>query len=205
MKFFFVMLALLVSLPVRSESGNYQVNLGVGMINASYTENPSGITSTGTSSTTAAKAAASGSASIMPFEVGIEKAVTQKRSYTAKLTLPGIAPSKDSYLHVGVGANFYFKSLSSVESFSSDQQVLTIETPWRFYWGLDTGATYLVYTTKVEKKSDLIFELGAHVGILRKINSRWAGRAEIGLARGLGVQTSAMTMKIIFGAALSLF
>lgn len=202
MKFFFIFIALLMSLPVKSESGNYQVNLGVGMINASYSENPSGITS---SSATASKAAASGSASIMPFEVGIEKAVTQKRSYTAKLTLPGIAPSKDSYLHIGVGANFYFKSLSSVENFSSDQQVLTIETPWRFYWGIDTGATYLVYTTKVEKKSDLIFELGAHVGILRKINSRWAGRAEIGLARGLGVQTSAMTMKIIFGAALSLF
>lgn len=200
MRIFVSILSLfLISFNAKADFNSYQLHMGMGMINASYAQNPSSFDSTGSNTP------ASGSSSIMPFELALEKAWGPKRSLIANAIFPSLSPGTDSYFHLGTGINFFIKSLSSTGVFNNDQYSIKFNSTWRYYWGLESGLSYFVFTTKTEKKSDLLFEIGAHLGVGRSFKNDWAARFELGMARGLGVQTSTMITKIMFGISRPVF
>jgi hypothetical protein len=170
------------------------ISFSLGSLGTTYTESQSTIKSSTASSTPAA-----GAASTVPLDMCYEFIASESKSYFFEIIGPLLPSSEDRYFYGGGGMNFYFKSVSSPSYYSDQNFNLTILPTWRYYWGLDGGAAYLIYSTKTAKKSDILGEIGAHVGTHYAINKTWSLRGQLGFARGVGVLTSATTIKILIG------
>lgn len=179
-----------------------QVNFGGGMVNAGFTETPSGLQST--SSTATPETAASGSVATMSAFVDWEKFLSAETSVLSRAIVPLLPGAAGSYIGFGAGLNRYFKSLSSVGSFVTKDAKLTIVPKWRFYYGGMVTGAYLIYNTETAKKSDTQVELGGQAGAIYNKDQRWGYKSEFGFARAVGFNTTAMTMKIFFGAVYNL-
>jgi hypothetical protein len=197
MKLFLIMAALLFFSHEASATGfdTQQLTISIGMVNAGYTENKSTLESTSTTTTTAS----SGSASVLPVDALWEFYQTTKHSYFVRATAPLLTSGKDSFFSLGGGVNWYFKSLSSKGDFKDENDTITIIPKIRYYWGVEVGAGYLVYSTKTAKKSDLLADLGLHGGLIYSINPTWGIRAETGYARAIGVATTTSVIKAFIG------
>ena len=172
-----------------------QYTIGLGMANLAYKENPSTLQST--SGTTTSPYA--GTASVLPLIIQYEMAQNESRSYYIQAFAPLLTAGKDNFIYGGVGANFYFKSFSSEAEYNDASMSLKIIPKWRYYWGIDGGVGYLIYTTTTAKKSDMLVEIGAHAGVIYSVNEKYTLKIEPGFARAISVQTSSTDMKLFLG------
>lgn len=172
-----------------------QLTFSVGMVNASYSENSSTLSNSGGTPLTLA----SGAASVLPVDVTWEFYQNKRYSYYTRVTAPLLTSGKDSYFSLGIGINVYFKSLSSRGVFYDQNTLIIIKPKIRYYWGVGVGSGYLVYTTEKAKKSDLLMDLGAQIGLIYYIDDKWGLRAETGYARAIGVATSSSIIRAFLG------
>ncbi len=177
---------------------NQQMSFMLGSVTTSYAESSSNLQ---TDDADNIIPPSSGSASALPLDVVWEYYSSPKRSYFLRATVPLLSTSSDRYFFGGGGLNFYFKSISSKASYRDATVDLKFIPQWRYYWGLDAGMGFLVYNTGSQKKSDLIAELGGHLGILYSINSSWGAKVEAGYSMGNGVNTSTNNIKVLLGAS----
>jgi hypothetical protein len=173
-----------------------QVNFGIGMINSSFTENPSGLKP---SAGTKPEVVASGAVSTISGFIDYEKFLNSKISIVGKTTFPLIPASTGSYMHVGGAMNYYFSPIASSATFSSKDLKISFNPSWRYYAGGGLGGAYLIYNTLSAQKTDTQIELFGQAGAIYNQSERWGYRAEFIMARGVGFNTSSMTMKILFG------
>ncbi|NOT78225.1 MAG: hypothetical protein HOP07_04400 [Bacteriovoracaceae bacterium] len=172
-----------------------QLTFSVGMVNASYTENASNLEGAASSS----MSSASGAASVLPVDILWEFYQNSKNSFFARVTAPLLTAGKDSYFSISGGINKYFNSLSSPGDFRDQADSIRIVPKIRYYYGFQAGAGYLVYSTKTAKKSDILADLSAHVGLIYSINSQWGIRGETGYARAIGVATTTSVIRAFVG------
>ena len=179
-----------------------QLSFTTGTTSTSFSETQSSLKpSDGSTATT--EAPYSGSSSILPFDLALEYYVTPKRSYFVDGGGPLVASGTDRLFYVNAGMNFYLGQLGTPMKAVSDKLVLSVIPKVRYYLGIHAGTSYLIYSTKSQTKSDLIFGIGAHGGGIYSLNTRWGLKGEAGMTKGTGALVSSMTMKILLGVTYS--
>lgn len=196
--FYLALILSLVTNELVAGFDNQQLSFSVGSISTSYAESKSTLTTSTTSADTVIEPA-SGSASALPLAASWEYYVSPKRAYVVNASVPLVATSGDRYFFIGGGMNFYFYSISSKADYKDEVVDLKIVPIWRYYWGIDAGIGYLIYSTELQKKSDLVAELGGHLGIIYNINRNYGVKVEAGYSKGNGVVTSTSNIKLLIG------
>ncbi len=179
-----------------------QLTFSTGTITTNYTESASGLesSSTTTTTTTETEELAAGAVAALPLSFTYEMYLDTKRSFFAQGIVPLVSSTPDSYFFIGGGFNFYFMSIGTKAVFKDRDVELRLIPNWRYYWGFNGGIGYLIYTTEVKKKSDLLAELGLHTGALYSLGEIWGLKVEGGISRGQGVSTAATSIRILLGA-----
>ena len=180
-----------------------QLSFAIGSISANFTENPDQLKSTdGTTSTTTTPYA--GTASSMPIAMTFEYFPNLSRAYFGKIAGPLLASTPDRYFSATGGVNFYFGKVASTAVVSDMNFEMKLIPKLRYYAVPAIGVGYLVYNTKSATKNDLLFEIGGQGGVIYTLNPKWALRAELGAARGIGVLVSSTVIKILLGTSFNL-
>lgn len=180
-----------------------QLSFAIGSISANFSENPDKLVATG-STTAATTVAYAGTASAMPISMSYEYFPNLSRAYFGKIVGPLMASTPDRYFSATGGINFYFGKIASTAVVSDLNFQMKLIPKLRYYAGPSIGVGYLVYTTKSAIKNDLLFELGGQGGVIYTLNPKWALRAELGAARGIGALVSATAIKILLGTSYNL-
>lgn len=180
-----------------------QINFGVGMINSSVTETPSGLTPS--SSSSREEEVGSGSVPVIGAFLEYEKFFNSKLSLVGRSAFPLMPGAEGSYVSLGTGLNYYFQSLSSTGSFATKESTIFIVPTWRFHVGGGLSGAYVIYNTESAKKSDTLIEIAANTGATYTQSKTWAYRSEFTMGRGIGFNSTAMTMKIMFGMVYTLY
>ena len=201
MKIFFLIF-IVFSQKAQADFDLSQMNFGVGMINSSFTETPSGLAPAEDGK---AEEIATGSVPVIGAFLEYEKFFNSKLSILAKSAFPLLPGASGSYVFLGSGFNYYFKSLSSAGSFSSKDSRIFIIPKWRFHVGGGLGGAYLIYNTVTAQKSDTLIEIYGNSGVTYTKDKKWGYRAEFTFARGIGFNSTAMTMKIMFGTVYTFY
>jgi hypothetical protein len=175
----------------------------MGMINTSLSEMKSGLAPRTVGDSTQAEELFSGSVPVIGAFLEYEKFLNSKLSWLAKSSFPLLPGASGSYVSMGGGLNYYFKSLSSSGSFTVNNSRILIIPKWRFHAGGGLEGAYLVYNTETAKKSDTLISLYGNTGVTYTKNVNWGYRGEISYARAIGFNTSANVLKLMLGAIYS--
>lgn len=171
-----------------------ELSYNIGMVNASFQESESTLTGENVTE------AASGSVSSISGMVNYKFAPGIERSYYLQGTFPLLPGATGSYFGAHFGSEFYFGTSSgSKVSYNNSGTTVKLKPKSLYFWGLEAGLGYLVYLTETQKKTDLLLDLGANVGMLYTWSEKWRLRGTIGMTRGTGVATTTMEMKAFFG------
>lgn len=162
------------------------------MTNISFTESESSLSGPNSSE------AASGSVSGISGQLHYRFLTSGKKAFYGQFTFPLTASATGSYLSTGAGMEYYWGQSSSRAVLLDATTSFTVSPIWRYfaYGGLNLG--YLAYLTETAKKNDTLLELEAGGGLSKKFNS-WTLRASAGMAKGVGITTSTMGMKVMLG------
>lgn len=180
-----------------------QLSFMTGTISTSFSESESTLEpSDGTDQAT--ETPYSGSSSSLPIEFGGEIFSTPKRSYFLRGGGPLVASGTDRLFYVNTGINFYLSPLGSPLKVSTDKFNIRVIPKFRYYIGIQAGTSYLIYSTKSQTKSDILFELGGQGGGIYSISTQWGLKAEASIMKGTGALVSSMTMKVLLGATYSI-
>jgi len=190
------------SVVVKANFDGYQLNMMLGMTSVTFAENASALKQENTNNAPAEPK--SGNASVIPLAFEVEKFTDASWSWVAKGVIPLMSSATGNYLFAGIGKNWYFKSISSQASFSSENGIIKIVPKWRFHLTGGLGVAYLVYLTETAKKTDILAEIFFGGGVTKTINKKWSIRGEATLSRGIGVATTTTTMKAFVGGIMSL-
>ena len=204
MKFLLILLLSLTQFSWADSKIPGQLTIALGSISANYSENPGNLTSTDGTSKTTASTPYSGTASSMPLALTYEYFPNLKRAYFGKVAGPLLASSPDRYFSATAGINFYFGKVATLAVVSDINFEMKLIPKLRYYAGPALGVGYLVYNTKSAIKNDLLFELGGQGGVIYTTNPKWAFRAELGAARGIGALVSSTIIKILLGVSYNL-
>jgi len=168
------------------------------MVNSTFTENPSAIESTSTLNTDTEELGA-GTVSQITLDATYRFWHEVSRSFYTRATVPLLPSGGGGYFFGALGSNFFIKSSSSKYSYKVGNIEVVSIPEMRYYWGIQLGIAYLIYTTETAEKSDIFFELELHGGLIYNINDTYGITAELGMGRGTGVATSTMNMKALVG------
>jgi len=162
-----------------------QISAGAGMTMTSYSE--------GTGETQA-----SGSSSTIGLNVGYEYFPGTGYSFVVGGSIPILGVSETSILMIGGAMNFYFMGLGTSGSFFGEDGAISFNPGMRLFAGPTINVGYLVYQTETAKKSDVLFDVGAHAGVVYNLSQSYGVKAYAAFGRGVGVVTSSINMR--FGA-----
>ena len=177
-----------------SEIIEKELSYNVGLVNASYAESQS--TLTGKNITEAA----SGSVSSISGQIAYKFKPGLERSYYFSGTFPLLPNPTGSYFGGHFGSEFYFGSSSgSKVSYNNSGTSIKLKPKNLYFWGIEGGIGYLIYVTETAKKTDILLDIGANLGMLFTLSDKWRLRSVIGFTRGTGVATTTMEMKAFFG------
>lgn len=202
MKYLLILIMITVQLKPAIAAGlRPMMNGSFGIVNISVNENESTLEVTDTDIVADGESGAeSVNALATSFEVQYESQLSEKRNYVLKAMLPvSISGEGVGIFLLGGGVNFYLNPMGSNYSLNVRGTTLSIIPRYRYYWGMSTSFGYLIYNTVSAKKSDVFFDLGAHLGGAYNFGKDWALRGEAGIARGIGVTTTSMSMKVLLG------
>jgi hypothetical protein len=185
---------------VYAQTNEFQKEFGIsiGMANISYTETQSGLAGENI------KQPASGSTSNMSLLAFYKFLPGLKRSAYLYSTLPGMSSGQSTYFSVGAGMEFYFNEIGSRMSMSNSGTTIRVTPRLRYFWGFEGGVGYISYLTLTEKRTDFLMDLGLMGGGTYPINDKWALRMQLTIARGTGINTTAMEMKAFLGGTFYL-
>lgn len=173
-----------------------ELSYNIGMVNASYAESESTLTGKNVTE------AASGAVSSISGQISYKFAPGLERSYYFSGTFPLMANPTGSYFGAHFGSEFYFGTSSgSKVSYNNSGTSIKLKPKNLYFWGLEGGLGYLIYNTETAKKTDLLLDIGANLGILYTLSEKWRLRGILGFTRGTGVTTTTMEMKAFFGVS----
>jgi hypothetical protein len=164
----------------------------VGMANISFTEAQS--TLSGPNQTVAS----SGSVAAISGMLHYRFLTSGKRAFYSQFTFPMMG-GEGSYLSGGAGMEYYWGENSARNTLHDSTTTLAISPVMRFFALGQLNLAYLAYNTLSAKKSDTLLELELGGGLSRQF-SKFTLRAQAGIARGVGVTTTTMGMKLFVGA-----
>jgi hypothetical protein len=193
---FFFMLSFLYMNSILAEFSN-EVSFATGMISSSFSENPSSFESTSTLNE--ADQPAAGGVSQIALDATYSFWHQKQRSFYTRAIVPILPSGGGGYFFGAIGANYFIKSTSSMYTYKINNVEVYSVPELRYYWGIQLGVGYLIYTTETAEKSDIFFELELHGGLRYSFNRKYGLIAEVGIGRGTGVATTTMNMKITFG------
>jgi hypothetical protein len=163
---------------------------GVGMVNASFTENETGLTGDNI------QEVSSGSVSSINGFINYKFKPNLQRSYYVNGTFPLLPGATGSYFGGTLGAEFYFGNrIGSKLSLYDQGSTLQMKPKSYFFWGGEVGLGYLIYLTETAKKTDILMTLGPMAGGVYKISEKWMIRYQAAYERGVGVSTTTSLMK----------
>ena len=194
-KILFIISILVFSYTAQSDSGEFQKEFGisVGMANISFTEAQSGLAGENI------KQPASGSTSNISLQAFYKFLPGLKRSAYLYSTVPAMSSGQSSYFSAGAGLEFYFNEIGSRMQMSNNGTTIKVTPRLRYFWGFEAGVGYFTYLTLTEKKTDFLMDLGVMGGGTYPINDKWSLRMQLTIARGTGINTTAMEMKAFLG------
>ena len=62
----------------------------------------------------------------------------------------------------------------------------------------------MVYNLESAKKSDVVFDIDLHGGVVYMFGKKWGLRGELGVSKGTGIATSSYVIKALFGVNMFL-
>lgn len=188
------MLSLLISFHVHADEELLdEITYSIGAVNASYSEGQGNLTGENVAEP------ASGSVMSISGNVNWKFAPGLEKSYYLSGTFPLLPNPTGSYFGAHVGMESYFGKVGSRMRMNNSGTTLKLKPGNNFFWGLEGGVGYLVYSTESAKKTDLLLDVGALIGMNYNYNEKWQFRGQAGIARGTGVVTTTMEMKIFVG------
>ena len=164
----------------------------IGMANISFTENQT--TLQGPNQTVPF----SGSVSSISGSLHYRFLTVDRKAFYSQFTFPLMGGSTGTYLAGGAGMEYYWGSMSSKASLSDSTTSLVLSPTMRYFVLSQLNIGYLSYTTLTAKKNDTLMEIELGGG-LSKAFTKWTLRAQASMARGIGVTTTTMGMKLFFG------
>lgn len=172
-----------------------------GMNNVTYTELQSSLQDS--DGVTQAKTQLNGSASIMSLEV----AYTHPIKTNQALFLRGITPligNENRMFSGGGGYQYFFGDalISDVEIESVDGSFVHFAPGFRYFASAHLDVSYLFYTGKSAKKTDLIFQIGPGAGVLYRWKERIDIKAQAEYAMGYGSVVTTTSIKILAGLTM---
>jgi hypothetical protein len=192
--FSFIVILGLISTSFAGEVIDKEISYNIGLVNASYAEAQSTLTGKNVTE------AASGSVSSISGQISYKFAPGLERSYYFSGTFPLLPSPTGSYFGAHFGAEFYFGSSSgSKVNFSHSGTSIKLKPKNLYFWSLEGGLGYLIYNTETAKKTDMLLDIGANLGMLYTMSEKWRLRGTVGMTRGTGVATTTMEMKAFFG------
>jgi hypothetical protein len=174
-----------------------ELSILLGMSNTSFTENQSTLTGPNISE------AASGSISGMNALLHYRFKNDTSRSWFAQANLPIMSGATGSYLSGGGGIEFTWGEISAKSILKDSTTSLVVYPRMRYFLAIETNIAYIAYLTETAKKSDTLLELGGYGGISAKLGKYYL-RAQGGVDRGVGVNTSTFGFKAFFGGTIFL-
>jgi hypothetical protein len=163
----------------------------------SFTENQSTLTGPNISE------AASGSISSLNALLHYRFKNDTPRSWFAQTNIPIMSGSTGNYLSAGGGIEFTWGETSAKSILKDSTTSLVVLPIARYFLGIETNIAYIAYLTETAKKSDTLLEIGGYGGLSRKLGKFYL-RAQAGIDRGVGVNTSTMGIKALFGGTIFL-
>lgn len=172
----------------------------VGMNSISYQENPF----LNSSDSTFKKVASSGSAGVIVGQLAYVKPIKRRQALSFRGMVPLMDP-KNRMFSFGSGYSYYFgESLISDILIEIGGGSVSVSPGFRYYVGAQSDLSYLFYTSESAKRTDFLFQLGGHGGMLY----RWKNfdlKAHFEYAKGFGSVVSTSEMRILFGISHQLF
>lgn len=190
-----VLITPLASTANQERSGlNYskELNILLGMVNSSYTENESSLT--GPNTTTISSGAISSLNALLHYRFKNE----EKHAWFAQVNIPLASGATGSYLSTGGGLEYIWGKVPTRSTLSDSKTSLMVSPTLRYFAGAEGNIAYITYFTESAKKSDTLVEIGGYGGLGYKM-SRYDLRFQAGFNRGVGVNTSVNTIKAFFG------
>lgn len=172
-----------------------------GMSNFSVTENESAIESTDDSVVVEdSEGAAASAVSTMAFQLSWEFGHNGSMAYFVDAQAPLMGGTGAAVYNSKIGFNMYLNDLGSKFTMNQAGTSVVIIPTLKYYWGASVGGGYVVYLTEAQKKGDIYFGLGLHAGMVYSIGDTWGIKAEAGVTRATGIETSGMKMDVMLGA-----
>lgn len=190
---FLILSCLLIAPAFADEELLQELTYSIGAVNASYAEGQGNLTGENV------QEPASGSVMSISGNVNWKFKPGLERSYYLSGTFPLVPNPLGSYFGMHVGMENYFGKMGSRMRLNNSGTTLKLKPGNNFFWGLEGGVGYLAYTTESAKKTDLLLDLGALVGMNYIYSDNWQFRMSAGFARGTGVVTTVMEMKVFAG------
>lgn len=142
----------------------------------------------------------------IPFSGSISNIVGQlhyrfltegRKAFYTQFTFPLMA-STGSYLSGGAGMEYYWGQASARSTLTDANSSLMISPITRYFALFQLNMGYISYNTLTAKKNDTLVEIELGGGLSRQF-SKWTLRAQASMARGVGVTTNTMGMKVLLG------
>lgn len=179
-----------------------ELSAAITMINISFSENDSAVSEEETDAndpTAEEVLPESGGVSLigMTFKYTFMNFMT-KHAYVSA-TFPLLTGAGRGYFAGAVGMNFFFMSQGAQVVTRDRLAELVVLPRWRFYAGPEVGGAYIIYSTEEAEKSDVVFEIGGHGGVIYNVKKNWGIMTELSVARAMGIATNDMIIKASVG------
>lgn len=177
------------------------VSTSIGMNNVTYTELQS--TLTDSDGTSQQKTQLNGSASIISLEISYTRPFKNNQA----IFIRGITPligNENRMFSGGGGYQYYFGDsiVSDIEIESVDGSFIHFEPGLRYYISGNVDVSYLFYTGKTAKKTDLIFQLGPGAGVLYRWKDKIDIKAQAEYGIGFGSVVTTTSMRLLAGITM---
>lgn len=193
---------LLISTAGASEKFSPLFNLTAGMMSINFTQNESTLEEE--ENPVNIQIPESGVASLIGMKASFEYFPAKLYSYLGEVMVPMFSSDGSVFYRFSLAVNYYFNSIGSRMSVADDNGKMMASSPFRYYAGLKLGGGFIVYNTTYAKQSDVLFEMGGHVGFYYDLYPDFAFHGEIGLGKGTGVTISTMGTYIFTGISVYL-
>ncbi|MCT4642719.1 MAG: hypothetical protein N4A33_10540 [Bacteriovoracaceae bacterium] len=192
-----LLLALFICLSTNA-AVQENIQLSLGMLNASFSENPSSLEDSNSEP-------ASGTSSVIAMDIQYNFIRTMKKNFFASISFPLIGSSGSAIYRLASGIDiFWADGLNGNYNVTKGEDSINYYPKMRYFWGGSIGANYLVYSTQTATKSDILADIGAHAGLIYNFSKKYEFKGKFSFSRGVGVATSTMLMQV-FGGVIYYF